>query len=161
MVYILIACVAGVWGIIFFKIYSGLNTAEDLPVMDSKNKKVDYFNLTDHIRDTFDRVTPYRDPFSVQGTFPEEKVREERKAYSGIVAAGPINTKPPVNWSVVKYSGYISNPLNKKKIAIIYVNGKEAMLSEGQSAEGLKLIRFAGDSIQVSYQQAMKYVLIK
>lgn len=161
MIYLLIVCVAGVWGIIFSKIYSGLNTEEDFPVLTGKNKKVDYFNLTDHISDTFDRATSYRDPFSVEEVIPEEKVSQEIRGYSGIVPAAPINTKPPVNWSVVKYSGYISNPMTKQKVAIMYINGKEAMLSEGQSAEGLKLIRFAGDSVKVSYQQATKYILIK
>ncbi|RZM21554.1 MAG: hypothetical protein EOO88_32700 [Pedobacter sp.] len=72
-----------------------------------------------------------------------------------------LPVKPIVNWSTIHYVGRVYNPQTKENIAIFSIHGKEAMLAEGQSASGLKFIRQRGDSIQVSYQHAVKYLSVK
>ncbi|WP_199119346.1 hypothetical protein [Pedobacter sp. ASV28] len=158
LTYVLMACVAAVWGIIFYRIY--LSVAEDEPtIATAPTTKVAYFKMVNHANDTVKLDLAYRNPF-------EEKnfVNIEEKAdRSGPVTkiAAPQMLKPQVNWSGIIYSGYISNPSSKQKLAILSVNGKETLLVEGQSANGLKLLKYLGDSIKVQYQGETKHIRIK
>lgn len=158
--YLLIVCVAGVWGIIFYRIYTGLEQEDELPVSIVSKGKPEYFKLINHETDRVNLNLNYRDPFADVSFV----VKEVSPVISGPVIKSsvmPAIPKPMVNWAAVQYTGYINNPSTKSRIAIIRVNGKEGMLTEGQSLEGLKLIKNAGDSVQVRYQNSTKYISLK
>ena len=55
--------------------------------------------------------------------------------------------KPVVNWGFVKYSGYILNPDSKKTIALMNINGKSAMMAEGETTDNVKLLKNMHDSL--------------
>lgn len=154
--YLLICCVAGVWGIIFYRVFAGLNAEDNVPV-NSKAMKEPYFNMVDHAKDEVILAMNYADPFALTNPEPEPVV----KSSTPIVPSTPAPLKPLVNWSGIIYSGQIYNRAEKMHVAIISVNGKEVMLSEGERANGLKFIKRIGDSIKVEYQNTTKFLSIK
>lgn len=156
MTYLLICCVAGVWGIIFYRVFDGL-AAEDSTPLSARTIKESYFNMTDHAKDKVILEMGYADPFALTNSEPEPLVKTSGPALPPI----PMPIKPQVNWSGIIYSGQIYNRAEKRQVAIISVNGKEVMLSEGERASGLKFIKRVGDSIKVEYQNAIKFLSIK
>lgn len=160
--YLLIVCVAGVWGIIFYRIYAGLGPEDELPVSSISRGKPEYFKLINHETDREVLNLNYRDPFAAMTSAEVKNSTDPLEASHQVkVLSMPATPKPMVNWSAIQYTGYINNPSTKSRIAIIMVNGKEGMLTEGQSLDGLKLIKHAGDSVKVQYQNSTKYISLK
>lgn len=159
--YLLIVCVAGVWGIIFYRIYAGLGQDEEIPVSVLSTGKPEYFKLVNHETDRVVLNLNYRDPFADISVGLKDVVASPVVPGPVKLPAMPPMPKPMVNWSAVQYTGYINNPTTKSRIAIIQVNGKEGMLTEGQSLNGLKLLKHAGDSVKVQYQNSIKYISLK
>jgi len=159
--YLLIVCVAGVWGIIFYRIYAGLGQEDELPLSSMRKGKPEYFKLINHETDREVLNLNYRDPFAVVSAEVKSGIDPAEGPHQVKVFSMPAMPKPMVNWSAIQYTGYINNPSTKSRIAIIMVNGKEGMLTEGQSLEGLKLIKHAGDSVKVQYQNSIKYISLK
>ncbi|MFN6945502.1 MAG: hypothetical protein ACK4ND_11180, partial [Cytophagaceae bacterium] len=61
-------------------------------------------------------------------------------------------------WSEIKYHGLIMNPKNNKKVALVSLQGKEVMLSEGQSIGEFIFLKNFTDSIQVKYKGYSKFL---
>ncbi|AZI24079.1 hypothetical protein EA772_01490 [Pedobacter sp. G11] len=131
---------------------------EEMDLPDVREVKEKYFNLIDHQYDPVVLQLDYGDPF-LKGDDSKEEFIVNSEPDKKIDIVVPV--KPPVNWPAIHYTGRIYNPQTKENIAILNINGKEAMLSEGQSASGLKFIMQRGDSIKVSYQQSVKYLSVK
>jgi len=157
MTYLLICCVAVVWGVIFYRVFSGLaSETPELPV--AKTLKGSYFNLVDHAGDTVRLDLSYSDPFSeaYMETLPE--TLPEKSAL--IFQAKVVPLKPKTDWSGIVYSGQLYNSAQRRHVAIINVKGREVMLGEGERGEGLKFVKRIGDSIRVEYQGASRYLSI-
>ena len=69
--------------------------------------------------------------------------------------------KPEPNWNAIKYNGFIVNPERKSIVCILSVNGKEYMLSEGEGADGIKLLKSNKDSVKVLYQQNTRFIKLQ
>ena len=158
--YLLIICVAGVWGIIFYRIYAGMSEEEEPVAIVEHGAKPEYFKLVNHETDQVELNLNYRDPFALAPPVIIETAKPVTPSEFRMPNNMPIQ-KPQVNWSAIKYTGYIFNPSTKQQVAIMQVNGAEAMLAEGQSLNGLQLIKYAGDSVKVKYQNITKYITIK
>ena len=63
-----------------------------------------------------------------------------------------------MDWSFIKYAGYIANPVTKKIISILVINGRSAMLREGETSENVKLLKNLRDSIKVSFKNKTRYI---
>ncbi|PWG78042.1 hypothetical protein [Pararcticibacter amylolyticus] len=159
MTYVLIVSVAAVWGIIFYRIYTAAAGDEEY-VQPAAYSKTTYQSLDEYqLKDTAKLSLNYRDPFSGQAAVPEPVVAENQNAKPFIASAPP--PPPPVNWSIIHYTGYIVNSGLKRMVAIMNINGKEYMLSEGQKAEGVTLLKNYRDSVKVSYQNKTKYIRVE
>ena len=155
--YILLLCVAAVWGIIFYRIYAAM-AEEELPLPDAPTAKTAYFKLINHEEDQVVLDLSYRNPFTKESapvSLPAVKQNNIQKP------AAQFMPPPQLNWPAIQYTGYIYNPASKQKLALVLINGKEMMLSEGQKLNGVMLVKNAGDSIKVSYQNSSKYFRIK
>lgn len=156
MTYFLICCVALVWGVIFREIFIGSTEDTDDLVMRHQVREP-FFNKVDHAQDKVSIDMTHEDPFRAFSFMQEEvPVENESKPLKIITPA-----KPKMNWTGISYKGQIYNKTEKRNVAIIAINGKEVMLSEGEGADGLKFIKRAGDSIKVTYQNATTYLSIK
>lgn len=157
LTYLLICAVAVVWGIVIYKFVFN-DAGDDYTVRTGVTKKTDEpYDQYAAKPDTFKLALNYRDPFGE--TAPKDVVEEV------IPAAGkPVNFAPPtpmpvpVNWSAIRYSGYVTNPVTKKLVSIIVVNGKERMVAEGEVFEGVRLLKNRRDSILVSWKDKQKYI---
>ena len=162
--YLLIVCVAAVWGLIIYRVYAGMSENESLsPVAGSP--KVAYFKMVDHQQDTVELNLNYRDPFVASTGF--ETALEDKKSMIStpvqkqVQPMSSVAQKPQVNWSSVQYTGFVNNPDTKQKAILISVNGNSVLLKEGQSAHGLKLLKNMGDSLKVQFQGETKFIKIK
>lgn len=162
--YVLIACVAAVWGLIIYRIYAGLSEDDSLvPV--TVAPKVPYFKMVDHQSDLVELDLNYRDPFTAVAGYehvPEKKDEiTSRPSVQNVSPIKPVVQKPQVNWSTVQYTGYVYNPDNKQKMVLMAINGNSALLKEGQTAHGLKLLKNFGDSLKVQFLGETKFIKIK
>ncbi len=156
LTYLLICAVAGVWGITIYKVLFNEVEAAYEPAFKSAKVAQEPYDQYLVKNDTFKLVLNYRDPFLGGAMKTSENI--------GVVTASPVNFNPPpppappIDWSLIKYSGYIVNPATKKLVAILVINGKEQMTAEGQTFEGVKLLQNRKDSILVSWQGKKKYI---
>lgn len=157
LTWFLICAVALVWGVILYRLFFN-HTEEDYGLKSQaavlKHEPYDQYLPK---ADTFRLVLNYKDPFlgGMAATAPEPKHTD--------LPVQPVNFVPPpaipmVDWSVVKYSGYIINPQTKKTVSIVMLNGKERMMAEGERFEGLQLLSNKRDSVLVSWQGKQKYI---
>lgn len=159
LTYLLVCCAVAVWGIIFYRIFIGTEDEDQvLPV--NHHFKAAYFNMIDHQHDPVTIDLDYDDPFSDVFT-PENEPKVPVTGNPVILPIIQPLAKPQVNWSAVSYKGLAFNPKTKKNVAIISVNGNEAMLEEGGSANGVRFIKRTGDSVKLEYQHTIRCLSIK
>jgi hypothetical protein len=154
LTYLLIFFVLIVWGIIVYRIVGAINQDDDLPVTEHIQIKESYNDFSVR-KDTGSLKLNYRDPFSS----PAKELRDTVIKHP-VVIKKTMNAvvKPTFNWSMIRYSGYIRNPASKKLIAIMSINGSPAMLSEGESAGQITLLKNAKDSVKIKYQDQVKFI---
>lgn len=159
LTFLLIVSVAAVWGIIFYRIFA-VSTVEDSSFSIASAQFKHSAAESSAMPDSFTLTVNYRDPFlddikqEVQlSTISNDAEEPDRP--------GIIDVTPHVNWEFIRYSGYVINPGTRKKVAIVFVNGKEQMLEEGEKTMGVRLLKNLKDSIKVSYQNQIKYISLK
>lgn len=154
--YLLICVVCLVWGIIIYRLFF-LDRGGDEETVFLKAKTVhepyDQYTVK---KDTFKLALNYRDPFPGKAITPAEPPKADLSVHTDFKPVKPVI--PPVIWPAIKYTGYITNPKTKKMVAILTVNGKERMTAEGESLEGIKLLKNKKDSILVSWMGKQKYI---
>ncbi|WP_345954246.1 hypothetical protein [Mucilaginibacter sp. PAMB04168] len=155
---------AVIWGIIIYKVVAALSGDDDTafyPAAPVARQKV---ALNDYAwsRDTATLTLNYPDPFGADKTIPALKDTQQIPLKKLIQVQTPSARttvrKPVINWNIIRYSGFIRNPHSKKLLALITMNGKSLMLSEGETAGELKLLKNLRDSIKVSYHQQTAFI---
>lgn len=157
LTYFLICAVALVWGVILYRVF--FNNAEEdyVPksgIADVKHEPYDQYVLKE---DTFKLALNYKDPF-LGGIVAASEPNLSGPVVKQVNFVPPMPARPTVDWSVIKYSGYIINPLTKKMVSIIVVNGRERMLAEGEHFEGAQLLKNKRDSVLISWKGKQKYI---
>lgn len=157
LTYLLICAVTAVWGIIIYKVLFKESEADYEPKFNAVKEAQEPYDQYLVKEDTFKLALNYRDPFLGGVSAPNEN-----KNTSSTVPVqanfNPPPPPPPIDWSLIKYSGYIVNPATKKLVAILAINGREQMIAEGETFEGVKLLQNRKDSILVSWQGKKKYI---
>jgi len=154
--YLLIAAVAVVWGIIVYRIFF-MEPPEDQGTFLKSTAPHEPFDQYEVSNDTFTLALNYRDPFLGKAGIPAEAPKTGQAAGgSPQVPVKPV--PPPINWGAISYSGYLANPRTKRLVSILTVNGKERMVAEGESLEGVKLLKNRKDSVLVSWMGKQKYI---
>jgi hypothetical protein len=156
LTYLLIFIVLVVWGLILHRVFAATSGNEDegLPLAVTPAKEA--YNDFEIPKDTTRLLLNYRDPFGLVKF-------KDTVALKTVVHKDLIRLKviPAINWNFIQYSGYIRNPSSKKLIALLTINGKNEMLSEGETIDQVKLIKNLRDSIRVSFNGKTKYILLK
>lgn len=157
LTYFLICAVAVVWGIILYRVFFN-NLEEDKifkpTVAVLKHEPYDQYVVKE---DTFKLALNYKDPFL--GEMPPVSLQAAGPPAVKLTAFTPSSPpKPAVDWSVIKYAGYIINPITKKTVSIITVNGTERMMAEGEHFGGAQLLKNKKDSVLISWKGKQKYI---
>ncbi|MCC8427248.1 hypothetical protein [Mucilaginibacter sp. UR6-11] len=144
-----------VWGIIIYRIIDSATGSETgTSVIESKITK-EPFNDYTISKDTTHLLLNYKDPFGLKKQ--KDTIRTiGKKSFAPKIASNIA--KPLLNWSFIKYSGYIRNPGSKKLVAVVNINGKAIMMLEGETAEQVKLIKNLQDSIKVSFNGKTAFI---
>jgi len=143
-----------VWGLILYRVFAYVKTddsGDGTPVAFTKEPYNDYAVK----KDTSILTLKYRDPFGLVRAPDTDKVIFKHRV--------PLNAATPkqaFNWDFIKYTGYIRNPETKKLIAILQINGKSAMMAEGEVSDNVKLLKNAQDSVKVRFNGKEKYIVI-
>ncbi|TKC09081.1 hypothetical protein [Pedobacter frigoris] len=157
LTYLLICAVAAVWGIIIYRVLFNESDDDYQPNFAAVKTVHEPYDQYVAKKDTFRLVLNYRDPF-VGGAYVDPEPVQAVGTIAPAVNYNPPPKPPPINWSGIRYSGYVVNPQNKKLVSIIVVNGNERMVTEGEVFEGVKLLKNKRDSILVSWQGKQKYI---
>jgi len=157
LTWFLICAVVLVWGVILYRLF--FNNVEDEYVMRSQSAVAKHEPYDQYVpkADTFKLALNYKDPF-LGGITPEVAEPQSTDLSLKPVNFVPPPVKPFIDWNAIKYSGYIINPVTKKIVSIIAVNGKEQMLSEGETFEGAKLLKNKKDSVLINWKGTQKYI---
>ncbi|MFD0766152.1 hypothetical protein ACFQZI_14910 [Mucilaginibacter lutimaris] len=141
-----------IWGGAGYRLVSRLSdTEEEVPVAPPERRKAaDDFAASP---DTAHLRLDYRDPFGlvarpVQRDSSRRSVTPRRETIKFI----------PADMGFVKYAGYIANPGSKRTLTMFMINGKTVMLNEGESAEGIKLLKNLRDSVKVLYRNQVRFI---
>jgi len=153
--YLLGAVVLLVWGMIIYRIFTAAAGSDNATPLLSNREQKEPYNDYALPKDTTRLLLNYRDPFGLV-KFKDTADIAVKSHRRGKVVLAPA--KPAFNWSFIKYSGYIHNPASKKLIALVTVNGKNVMLSEGETKENVRLIKNMRDSIRVSFNGQTKFI---
>jgi len=162
MTAVLIISVMAVWGIIFYRIFQASGEESSFGTT-PEVKKSSYESLDEYrMKDTLALSLNYRDPFSGKQmqvtTTPGVPKATDQPVMSMSNYATP---EPEVNWSAIQYTGYIVNPEIKRVVALMTIQGKEFMLTEGQQAGGVKILKNNRDSVKVSYSGKTKFIKVQ
>ena len=154
--YFLGVAVVLIWGSIIFKIFKAVS-GDDLPISNMATaEKRDTVNYELAGQDTAKLNLNYRDPFSEKKAEPVE-IPVSELVHKPVIAK-PVKTA--INWDVIRYSGFVRNQGSKKLIAMISINGRQLMMSEGETLEKVKLLKNLKDSIKVSFEGATKFIVL-
>lgn len=152
---LLICAVTAVWGIIIHRILFNDESGGYQPVftnMKQLDEPIDQYFIRE---DTNTLVLTYRDPFLGEVYSEPKQVIDNSQAFVAV----PVKAEPiPINWPAIQYSGYISNSINKNRISIVSVNGKERMIAEGEVFADVKLVKNEEDSILVEWEGNRKHI---
>ena len=142
-----------VWGMIIYRIFATLgDNAEPLPPATMKTKeRYDDYAVS---KDTSHLQSGYRDPFGQTPAKDTSTLNTPKNIHRKI----PATPAPGINWAMINYMGYVRNPGSKKLIAILHINGKEVMMTEGENTEQVKLLQNRRDSIKISYHGQTKFI---
>ncbi|GMN06265.1 hypothetical protein MTsPCn5_16540 [Croceitalea sp. MTPC5] len=134
-----------IWGIIGVKIFSALspNEQENAPM-----KEVTFTKVTTLKRDTFSIVADYRDPFL--GTLPKKKSLKK-----------PIIKKKEVQKRNVTYTGSIIDNNSKNSVFFIAIEGEQVLLKNGQTHEGVTLLKGTAKSIRIRYSGVIETIQLQ
>ena len=154
--YLLGLLVLVVWGMIFYRFFNAIGDNPGSITSPSVKIKEPYDDYTIP-KDTIRLPSGYRDPFGLTKAKDTTRVISPKNPKMNI----QVTAIPAINWGEIRYLGYIRNPGSRKLIAIMHIHGVEVMMSEGESAENVRLLRNLRDSIQVNYRGRTKYITIK
>jgi hypothetical protein len=147
-----------VWGLILFQIFKSLkgdNVSHTFKSSLSERKAI-YNDYSTHT-DTSTLALNYPDPFRAKGEEDIKIIPDSSKHFTH-TPKHIILPKPPINWSFINYAGFIHNPLNKKIIALVTINGVKHTMLEGENREHVTLLKNLKDSIKILYQGKSKFI---
>jgi len=156
--YLLGFLVLVVWGIIVYRIFGSLGGGDDTPILTPVKMAKEAYDDYAIPKDTAHLLLNYKDPFSIAPQPDSNKNKSTALSKAKLVKG----TTPTVfNWGFIKYSGYIRNPGSKKLIAVVSINGKTEMMSEGEMAEKVRLLKNLQDSIKISFNGKTTFIKIQ
>lgn len=152
--------VVGIWGLIMQRVFSGMGDRET-PQIKQAERSSDHEKLPELQPDTFRLALNYPDPFTGEPSAEKPVGHPVSGPVKTVAPAQPLTAvapAPPDPMEQVSYLGFVQNPESKKRVAILNAGGKEMMMSEGEHAGPLQLIRISGPEITIKYKNKLKQI---
>lgn len=149
--------VALVWGFAIFQLV--LNFSGNDPEYKTSSK-ITFSQSLLNKEESYELLLDYRDPFNVKKA--SYKRSSPVKPVNRLIKPKPVPEKvidTPIDWSYIQFIGLISNRDKNKSIALVSLNGRDRMIAEGDTVDGVRFLKHYQDSIQVA--QAANKTFIK
>jgi len=150
--YLLLAAVCLIWGIVIYRLISGMSDDETIDFAQSNEKFVDL----DSVSETYSLIASYRDPFIGKSTIVKTNTtpRTVVKIAKPVVPVPGIIPKPVIyiDWSFIQYQGLISNKGKAKLIGLVKIKGEDHMVSVNSTIKDVKITFLNKDSVGVIFQ---------
>jgi hypothetical protein len=141
-----------IWGIIVFRILNGLGGSE---APDIGGRPAQRAEVSSPI-DTFTLYADYPDPF-IPGKEIDDTVLSVANATGkkdlpvAQTVTAPLITEGTVA-GMIQLKGIFGNPQKRSKVAIVTINGKEAIVHEKERVGGIYITKIAKDHLQIKYK---------
>ncbi len=156
MTYVLLATVVVVWGLIFYRLFTGVENST--PVNASVDTQVVQNDVKVEI-DSFNLILDYRDPFKViKNIKPITQVKPQRVVKKVEVKEEEKEKVLPVDWSFIAYRGIFKNEKKMKKTGLVTINNHDYVVAEGDSVAQISVKKLFKDSIGVFYKGSFSYI---
>jgi len=149
--YLLLAGSLVVWGLVIYKVVSVMGGTEQVPL--GNNKLPSAHHVIEN-EESYEIIGNYRDPFlgTIRGSIFSENGNSITGAGKKTKKVKVVEPEKPLDLSFISYSGMITNPATKKKVALVTINGNQSMVAEGQTIDDVQVLKNFKDSIQILYQ---------
>lgn len=149
--YLLLACVAVIWGLVLYRILSSVDNS-DSTKPPYNNKAISKLKDSSTYQ-PYTLLLNYADPFGADdtATIAENTSNISVNELNKSTSISSISIPRP-DISFIKYKGVIYNSTTQKKAAIISVNGQDKMIKAGIAIDNIKIQSIKKDRIQVIYQ---------
>lgn len=156
LTYGLLAVVLGVWGYIIYRVVAatgdgGTPIVRTAPMVPAATEDLSYYEP----KDSLSLSLTYRDPMwdGAVGHTDDNTVESDITTPVQAVHTVPVAKEPETR---LAYLGFIENEDNKKKVAIVEIDGRQYMLGAQESREGVEVLRVEADFIAVRHKQKNK-----
>ena len=164
LTYVLISGVIVIWGLIIYRIFSGLEPEKELPTINPETMVQN--EPATKISDSFGITVDYSDPFL------DRKILSFRSSSSTPVSRRSVRTQPVrrppappktesqperLKWPEVIYSGVIENDKGTI-VALMAINNQDFLMQAGHEKEGIKVEKIYEDSVKLTYNGEIKVI---
>jgi hypothetical protein len=147
-VYVLVILIAGVWGVILYRIFNFAASPDDnIELQSSFVPPV----LNSNAADTFSIFENYPDPFLVK-TEP----RIESKKINPVPV--PKKVVEPLKWPAITYGGMIKSHKSNAQLCMVMISGQSNFMKEGDLVSEIQIKKIYKDSIEVVFQNEKRMV---
>jgi hypothetical protein len=154
--YVLLAGVLIVWGLIFYRVFAGMNSDDTASFVIPQKKSSQ--STTQKEEEPFILIANYRDPFLGGVSRPISNAISTVNNSSRQFKSNLKKSKEVIDWSFLDYIGIVNNKETKKNVGLLIISGKEYMVNDGEVINGVTILRKERDSIQVEYVGEKKWV---
>ncbi|HVD97198.1 MAG TPA: hypothetical protein VNB90_03265 [Cytophagaceae bacterium] len=158
--YILMSGVLLIWGLVFYRVFAGLDSNNDDVVVMAQ--KLPAKSIEQKEEPTVLVLGNYRDPFlgAASNAF---NVNENVIAKKTVSSKTKLTIKKeeataPIDWSFINYIGIVYNKQTDKKVGVIRLWDKEYMVSEKDIINNVTILHKEKDSMQVEYNGNKQWI---
>lgn len=145
--YLLLLFVILIWGVVFNRLFFSKDEPKTISVKTAQTipQKI--------AAPTYELIADYQDPFFERKSIKKAPVPVVSQVMETYVEPEEQITIPPL-----KYIGLIQNPTTKKQIILINFEGKDLMLAQGETKNGIILLETTDEYIKVQYSGIIKFI---
>jgi hypothetical protein len=148
--YFLIIAAVAVWAMIVYRVVSGLGAA----TVPASVERAPVAAVPVAAADSSQLYADYPDPFLGDNDSTSADSVAAKTALSAPAAgAGPVpavTTESLAGW--LQFKGIVSNPRNRRRVAIISIRGKDYLVKVNDQIEGVRIERIEKSGLLVAYQ---------
>lgn len=145
--YLLLAVVAGIWGLIGWKVWKGLQGDDAVLAVPDKAVRP---KTSLPLSDSFVLIANYRDPFLGRAAAPVRNIsttpNTTNRTQTPVVAPPPPVAMP---WPEIRYGGFVKKAGQDAAAGFLVISGGSEIVRQGQQVAGLTVGRVWRDSVEV------------
>lgn len=153
---LLTSAVLVIYGFVFQRVYNNWFASDEEPAAENifTSEKHETKNIAPK---NYQLIADYKDPFlghgaPVYNTEPAPVKTEIKKS------TAPPPPQPEFAWPEITYKGMIKNQNSEKSLAIISVNGKEKIVTPGESIGDVTIASINKENITLTYGKMKKSI---